>query len=519
MAASSTRHVRVAIAGTGFAGLGAAIRLKQEGIDDFVLFERAGEVGGVWRDNSYPGCACDVESHLYSFSFAPNADWSRAYAPRSEIRDYLRGCAERFGILPHVRFGHELREAAWDPGAQLWRIETSQGTFTAEVLVSGVGALSDPAIPSLPGIERFEGRSFHSARWDHGYDLRGKNVAVIGTGASAIQFVPAIQPLVGRLRLFQRTPPWVLPRNDRPLGERTRRLFRASALMRWLLRARIYLRRELLALAFVHPRIAALAERMALRHLARAVPDPVLRDKLTPRYRIGCKRILLSDDYLPSLTRDNVEVITGEIAEVRARAIVTRDGVEHPVDAIIYGTGFQVTDLPIAHRIRGRDGRTLAESWSGSPEAHLGTTVAGYPNLFLLQGPNTGLGHTSVITMIESQVEHLLDALRFLERTDAVAVEPRAEAQAAWVADVDRRMQGTVWIGGSCRSWYLDRTGRNSTLWPGFTFTFKRRVERFVPSEYVAERRQRAGAAPISGSRSAPIPAARESRRAARARG
>jgi cation diffusion facilitator CzcD-associated flavoprotein CzcO len=496
MAAPSTRHVKVAIAGTGFAGLGTAIRLKQEGEHDFLVFERAGDVGGVWRDNSYPGCACDVESHLYSFSFARNPGWTRAYAPSSEIWEYLRDCARRFGILPHVRFHHEVREAAWDDAAQHWRLETSGGVYTADVLVAGVGALSEPSIPKLPGIERFQGKTFHSARWDHGYALAGKNVAVIGTGASAIQFVPRIQPVVGSLRLFQRTPPWVLPRHDRALGPRTRRLMRSSRAAQWLMRASIYGRRELFALGFLHPRLAELPEKLARRYLERMIPDPVLRAKLTPSYRLGCKRVLISDDYLPSLTRDNVEVITDAIREVRAHSIVTADGVEHPVDAIIYGTGFHVTDMPIARRVRGRDGRTLDEVWRGSPQAHLGTTVAGYPNFFMLLGPNTGLGHSSVILMIESQIEHVLKALRFMRQRDLAAVEPRPEAQADWIAEVDRRMLGSVWTAGGCQSWYLDETGRNSTLWPGFTFTFKRRVERFVPEEYVAIRRRQPDARP-----------------------
>jgi cation diffusion facilitator CzcD-associated flavoprotein CzcO len=483
-------HVRVAIAGTGFAGLGTAIRLQQAGMHDFLVFERAGEVGGVWRDNTYPGCACDVESHLYSFSFAPNREWTRAYAPQAEIREYLRGCAERFGILPHVRFHHELQQAAWDDHAQRWQLETSRGRYTADLLVAGVGALSDPAIPRLPGIDRFQGKAFHSARWDHQHSLDGREVAVIGTGASAIQFVPAIQPRVGKLSLFQRTPPWVLPRNDHALDGLLRRILRSSKLACLAMRGQIYARRELLALLLLHPELSRLPERWARAYLERSIADPVLRDKLTPRYRLGCKRILISDDYLPAVAQPNVDVVTSEIAEVRERSIVTRDGVERPVDTIIYGTGFQVTEMPISHRVRGRDGRTLAESWRGSPQAHLGTTVAGYPNLFLLQGPNTGLGHTSVITMIESQIEHVLNALAYLDRSGMASVEPRPEAQAAFVADVERKMHGTVWTAGGCNSWYLDATGRNSTLWPGFTFTFKRRVERFAPAEYVARKRQ-----------------------------
>ena len=505
----TARHVHVAIAGSGFAGLGMAIRLKQEGRDDFLIFERAHEVGGVWRDNSYPGCACDVQSHLYSFSFAPNPDWSRSYSPQPEIQAYLQGCADRFGIRPHVRFGHTIEEAVWQADQQHWRLQTTQGVYTADVFVSGVGGLSEPSLPRLPGLESFRGRVFHSARWDHSYDLTGRNVAVVGTGASAIQFVPAIQPKVGKLTLFQRTPPWIVPREDRAFSDGEKRRWRRSGVARWLTRASIYARRELMAIAFLHPRLARLGERMALQHLERSVSDPALRKKLTPSYRLGCKRVLVSDDYLPSLTRPNVELVTAGIQALRPHAIVGNDGVEHPVDAIIFGTGFHTTDVPFARHVVGKDGRTLDDVWAGSPRAHLGTTVAGFPNFFFLQGPNTGLGHTSVIIMIESQIAHVLGALRFMRRRGVAAVEPRADAQQAFVDEVDAKMRTTVWSVGGCSSWYLDRTGRNSTLWPGYTFSFKRRVERFVPADYVAEAPAALRADADAGARRAPAPTAR----------
>jgi cation diffusion facilitator CzcD-associated flavoprotein CzcO len=478
-------HLHVAVCGTGFGGLGTAIRLKQAGIDDFAVFEKADDVGGTWRENTYPGCACDVPSHLYSFSFAPNPRWSRTFSGQPEIWAYLRHCAARYGVLPHVRFGHEVLEASWDDDRRRWQIETTGGPVTADVLVSGAGGLHEPKLPELPGLEDFTGTVFHSARWDHDHDLRGRSVAVVGTGASAIQFVPEIQPDVGRLHVFQRTPPWIMPRSDRPLHRNEQRLYRALPVAQRAMRAAIYWARELFVLPFMHRRLARYPERVARRHLARAVPDAGLRARLTPRYRIGCKRILISNDYLPALTRENVELVTEAIREVRPRAIVTADGAEHAVDTIIFGTGFEVTDLPIAHRVRGRDGRTLAETWRGSPQAHLGTTVAGFPNLFILLGPNTGLGHNSVVFMIECQIAHLMAALRHLRSTGAQAVEPRAEAQAAFVAEVDAKMEGTVWTSGGCRSWYLDETGRNSTLWPGFTHPFKRRLARFRPDEYV----------------------------------
>lgn len=478
-------HTRVAIIGSGFGGLGAAIRLRQRGEEDFLIFERAGDVGGTWRDNSYPGCACDVQSHLYSFSFAPNPAWTRSYSPQPEIWDYLRRCARDFGVLPRVLFNHEVRDAAWDEGARVWRVETSRGTYTADVLVMASGALSEPRVPQLPGFEKFRGESFHSARWNHSYDLKGKRVAVIGTGASAVQFVPEIQPLVERLHIFQRTPPWVMPRTERAFTEREQHMFRRFPLLQRAQRAAIYAFRELFVFGFRHLRASRLIRRIALRHLERAVPDAALRDRLTPRYDIGCKRILVSNDYLPALTRPNVELVTEAVTEVREHSVVGADGTERHVDAIIFGTGFRVTDQPLAAHIRGRGGVTLDETWKGSPRAHLGTTVAGFPNLFILLGPNTGLGHTSVVYMIEAQIEFLMSALGYMERTGVATLEPRPEAQAAFVGEIERRMEGTVWTSGGCASWYLDGTGRNSTIWPDFTWRFRRRVARLDPAEFV----------------------------------
>jgi len=485
------RHLRVAIAGSGFGGLGAAIRLREAGVGPVLVFERADEIGGTWRDNAYPGCACDVPSHLYSFSFAPYPGWSRAYSRQPEILAYLRGCAERFGVRDQVRTGHEVLRATWEQDARRWRIETSRGTWTADVFVSAVGAFSEPAVPRLPGLESFAGAAFHSARWDHGHDLRGRRVAVIGTGASAVQFVPEIQPLVQRLHVFQRSAPWVVPRRDRPRSAAARRLHRRLPATQRLARASVYWSHELLVPCFRHPRLMAVNARLARRHLEAAVADPALRARLTPDYTMGCKRVLLSDDYLPALTRENVELVTDPIAAVRPEGIVTRDGTLRAVDTIVFGTGFRVTDLPIAERIAGRDGVRLADRWDGSPRAHLGTTVAGFPNLFLLLGPNTGLGHSSVVFMIESQIAHLLAALRHLDAHGAASLEPRAEAQARFVAEVEAAMRGTVWTAG-CRSWYLDRRGRNSTLWPGFTWAFRRRLARLDPAEYRLEAPARA---------------------------
>jgi cation diffusion facilitator CzcD-associated flavoprotein CzcO len=483
-APGETRHVRVAIVGAGFSGLGLAIRLKQEGIEDFAVLERAGDIGGTWRDNTYPGCACDVPSHLYSFSFAPNPDWSRTYSPRREIWDYLRHCAVLYGIIPHIQFNTEVRDAAWDEVDQRWRITTSKGMLTADIFVLGNGPLSEPRLPDIPGIETFAGTLFHSGRWDHTHDLTDERVAVIGTGASAIQVVPRIQPQVGHLTLFQRTPPWILPRNDQAISERDKALFHALPLTQRLQRVRIYLRNELTALFMVYkPEMMKKAEALSLHHLEKQVADPELRAKLTPTYTMGCKRILLSDDFYPALTQDNVEVATERIREVRPHSIVTVDGVEREVDTILVATGFHVTDMPAAGYVRGRGGQTLAEVWRDSPQAYLGTTVSGFPNLFLMIGPNTGLGHTSMVYMIESQLAYVLDCLRLMERRGLKAVEVRTEAQAAYNDEIQRRLRGTVWMSG-CKSWYLDAHGRNTALWPGFTFEYRWRTRRFDAASY-----------------------------------
>ena len=383
-------HHRIVIVGAGFSGLGMAIRLRQEGEDDFVLLERAGDVGGTWRDNTYPGCRCDVPSHLYSFSFAPNPSWSSTFSPQPEILDYLRDCADRYGVMPHIRFHTDLRVADWDEDSQLWRIETSQGELTADMLIAAQGPLSGPSYPDLPGLERFEGKTFHSARWDHEHDLEGERVAVIGTGASAIQFVPEIQPKVARMHVFQRTAPWVMPHRNRPLRGWERALYRLFPPAQLAMRAAIYWARESFVLQFRRPRLGKLVQNVALRHLNTQVEDPALREKLRPSYALGCKRILPTDAWYPALVKPNVELVTDGIREVRPRSIVSADGSEREVDTIVFGTGFHVSEIPIATRIRGRDGRSLSETWDGSPSAYKGSAVAGYPNLFFLVARTPG---------------------------------------------------------------------------------------------------------------------------------
>jgi cation diffusion facilitator CzcD-associated flavoprotein CzcO len=479
-------HVRVAVIGSGFGGLGAAVRLRREGVTDFVVLERADSVGGTWRDNSYPGCACDVPSHLYSFSFAPNPDWPRTFSGQEHIRDYLEHVTDVFRLRPHIRFNSEVKMMTWDAERLRWDIETSSGSYCADLVVSATGPLSDPRIPDIPGLDSFPGNVFHSARWDHGYDLRGKRVAMVGTGASAIQIVPSIQPEVARLTLFQRTPPWVMPRVDRAISGAERALHRALPFTTHARRGLLWGLRELQVQAFTkRPDELGMVERLARRNMARSIKDPALRARLTPDYRIGCKRILLSSTYYPALAQPNVDVVTSGLSEVRGSTVVGADGSTAEVDAIVFGTGFHVTDMPIADRVVGADGRTLAEAWQGGMQALRGATAAGFPNWMTIIGPNTGLGNSSMILMIESQLNYLADYVRQLDVLGGrVALDARPAAVDAWNRRVQERMKRTVWNTGGCTSWYLDASGRNTTIWPGTTTEFRTATRHVHLSEY-----------------------------------
>jgi len=479
--------VTVAIIGSGFGGIGMAAALKRAGITEVVLLERAADLGGTWRDNSYPGAACDVPSHLYCFSFAPNPGWTRSFSPQPEIWEYLRRVAADEGVTGKIRFGEEVTAARWDPAACRWRLETTSGRLTARFLVSAAGPLSDPLIPAVPGLDTFAGTVFHSATWNHDHDLTGRNVAVIGTGASAIQFVPQIQPLVGRLTLFQRTAPWIVPRRDRQISPLEHWLFRHAPVTQRIARAGIYWGREAYAIGFVkNPAMLRRAETLAVRHLRRQVGDPELRARLTPSYRMGCKRILISNDYYPSLTQPNVSLVTDGIQEIREKSVLTSDGTAYEADTIIFGTGFHVSDFPFAQRIFGPDGVSLAHRWSARPgqTAFRGTTTAGFPNLFVLTGPNTGLGHNSQVFMIEAQIRYVVGALAHARRQRIDRIEVRPAAQAAYDRMVRRKMRPTVWMTGGCKSWYLDADGRNVSLWPDFTWVYARQTRQFDPSNY-----------------------------------
>jgi cation diffusion facilitator CzcD-associated flavoprotein CzcO len=484
MTADVTPHHHIAIIGTGFGAIATAVRLQRAGFDDFVLIDRADDVGGVWRDNSYPGAAVDVKSHLYSLSFAPNPDWHNVFAKQAELHEYLRHVVDEFSLRRRLVLNCEVKEMRWDGVEHRWNVETEQGQRTAAHVVVATGALAEPVVPDLPGLPSFTGARFHSARWDHSFDLAGKRVAVVGTGASAIQFVPAIQPAVDQLTVFQRTPPWIMPRHDNEISPRMQDLFRTLPQLQRLARARIYLQFEWMILTFQHPKLMSVVQRMARRHLEAQVPDPELRKRLTPAYNLGCKRILLSDNYLPALTQPNVAVNTDGIREIRERSIVDNAGIEHPVDAIIFGTGFNTLGLPLTDRLHDIEGVAMSERWGGNPTAYLGTSVAGFPNCYLIHGPNIGTGHNSVLHMFESQAA----AVAYVCDYGLASIEPTRAAQAAHTAELDRMSAGTVWTTGGCKSWYLNDSGRNVNIWPGSTWDFRRRTLRLDPAAHLMRR-------------------------------
>lgn len=479
-------HVKILVLGAGFAGLGTAIKLKEQGERDYLVVDKGASVGGTWRDNTYPGAACDVPSQLYSFSFAPNRDWSSSFSPQPEIHDYLQRTAERAGVLDRFRFGVELLDATWDETEQLWQVNTSAGRLSAQILVTGSGGLSEPRLPEIEGIEDFAGEIFHSARWNHDYDLRGKRVAVIGTGASAIQIVPEVARQVSHLDVYQRTAPWVIPRMDRRYTAVERFGFKVVPGLQRAYRTGIYWGRECFVPAFTwQPKLATPAKLAALKNISSGIADPALRRAVTPDFQIGCKRILISNTYYPALAKDHVDLVTDGIARITPTGVVSRDGTERKVDAIVVATGFYTTEQPIAEHIVGRGGRSLAETWrKDGMAAYKGTTIHGFPNLFQIVGPNTGLGHSSMVFIIESQIAYILSAIKQFQSRGLRAVEPRLEVQQVWNHDLQRRMKRTVWSSGGCASWYLDAHGRNTTLWPRTTFTFRRLLSSFDLENY-----------------------------------
>jgi cation diffusion facilitator CzcD-associated flavoprotein CzcO len=484
---TSETVVDVLIVGGGFSGLCMGIKLLEAGMKSFLIIEKSADIGGTWWDNRYPGCACDIPSHLYSFSFAPSTEWTRMYPGQQEIHAYLKRCVEKYALAPYLRLNTRFQEAVWDETAGVWNATACDGMrIRARVLVSGMGALHVPRYPDLLGIERFNGPVFHSSNWNQSVDLEGKDVAVIGTGASAIQFVPQIAPQAGKLHLFQRTPAWIVPRLDFAFSEKWKRRFRNIPLTRWALRQYIFWRQEIRVLGFLgNQTFRKKVEDISLRHLARRIKDPKLRAVLTPNYQLGCKRVLVSDDFYPALNRSNVELVTEQIAEVREHSIVTRDGVERPVDVLIYGTGFRASEPLIGCRVVGRGGVEIHDAWKERMTAYLGVTVTGFPNFFMLLGPNTGLGHNSVVLMIEAQVRYSMKCLELMKRRNHRVIEVRPESQQRFVEEIYRRMARTVWQSGGCHSWYQDqRTGEITTLWPSSVVAYLRRTRSVSASDY-----------------------------------
>ena len=481
---STVVETTVAIIGAGFAGVCLGVKLGRAGIP-FVILEKASAVGGVWRDNIYPGAACDVPSHLYSFSFEPSHDWSRAYGQAAEIRSYIETCARKYGVLEHVRCDSEVTAASFDEHSGRWRVSVADGTeVEARFLVPATGQLSLPAEPNLPGLDTFEGTVFHSARWDYDYELTGKRVAVIGSGASAIQFVPQIVDKVAQLYVFQRSAPYVLPKPDRSYTPLEKYLYRHFPAVLAISRTRKYLYHEARVIPMTMGHGLPLIMGMFRRNLHKHVSDPQLRRRLTPDYPLGCKRVLISNDWYPAITRPNVEVLSTGLAEVRPHTVVGADGGEREVDAIVFGTGFAGSEFLAPMAITGRKGLDLrGDAWRDGPEAYLGMTVSGFPNMFILYGPNTNLGHNSIIYMLESQTDYVLSALRHLGAYGHGWADVRPEVQARYNSEIQRRLSATVWEAG-CTSWYRTANGRNTNNWPGFTTDYRKRTRFFDAGNY-----------------------------------
>ena len=479
----NTHRPAIAIIGAGFGGLAAAIELKKHGHNDIVLFERSNDVGGVWRENTYPGAACDVPSPLYSFSFEPNPRWPRRYSRQPDILDYLRETAAKYGILRHVRFETEVTAAEFDEDSNRWTIATSAGDVVeADILISAVGQLSRPAMPDIKGRESFSGASFHSAEWDHSVDLAGKRVAVIGTGASAIQFVPEIQPHVAHLNLFQRTAPYLLPRLDTAFSNAHHKLFQRIPVIQMVERAVWWALSEILSIAFLYSKpLSRIVEAVSRWHMKRQLRGSDLFDGVWPDYAVGCKRILFSNDYLPSLREPNVHVESAPIDEITAAAVRTSDGVIHEVDVIIYATGFTASDFLAPMKILGQGRRDLRAQWANGARAYLGVSAPHFPNLFLMYGPNTNVGAGSIVYMLESQAKYIRQAITGLRRGHAVAV--RADVEDRYDAQTQSLLVDGVW--SKCASWYRTAGGRVSTNWPGTPSQYRRRMRRYDARKYL----------------------------------
>ncbi|TNE71009.1 MAG: NAD(P)/FAD-dependent oxidoreductase [Gammaproteobacteria bacterium] len=475
----------VIIIGTGFGGIGMAIQLKNAGLSDITLLEKADRVGGTWRDNTYPGAACDVQSHLYSYSFEPKHDWSRKFGLQAEILGYMEHCVEKYDLARHIRLNSEVSDACFNESSNTWTVTLKNGdTLTSDILITATGQLNQPAWPDIKGMDRFEGTIFHSARWNHDYDLTNKRVAVIGTGASAIQFVPEIASKVKSLTLFQRSAAWVLPKPDRPFTSLEQHLFKSAPLWDRAYRAFIYWKNESRALAFTRfNRLLDLFAYQAKKEAAKQVTDPDKLKRIIPDYQIGCKRILISNDWYPAINRSNVNLVSDGVDRIDEDGVVAKDGHHYPVDAIIFGTGFRATEFLSPIRITGRAGQTLNDAWKKGASAFKGITVSGFPNLFMLYGPNTNLAHNSIIYMLESQFNYILDAVNALKKYPGSAMDVRQDRQDRFSHVIQEGLHNSVWEAG-CSSWYLDENGRNTVNWPGFTFTYRASTRRLDTADY-----------------------------------
>lgn len=464
----------IVIIGTGFSGMGMAMKLKESGRDDFVILEKAHDVGGTWRDNTYPGCECDIPSHMYSFSYELNSKWSKSFSGQPEIWAYMRKVADENNLRPRIDFGVEVTGASWDEDAKQWTINTNGEAYVARVLVAGVGGLHIPNIPEVNGADSFEGPMFHSAAWNHNIDLKDKKVVVIGTGASAIQFIPIIAQEVGELTVFQRTPAWVLPKKDKSTSGFKKAAFARFPSLNRAYRNALYWGLESRAIAFNgHLKVLPLAEKVVKRYIRKTIPDDELRARLTPDYRLGCKRVLQSNTYYPTFLRENVELNTDGVAEIVSDGVIDGLGVKHEADIVIWGTGFHVIDAFDYLDIKGRDGRDLATQFKeGGVETYMGMTINGFPNLYFMLGPNTALGHNSVVFMIEQQTKFIIRMLDEMQKRGAAAAEPTLEAQTAFNEEIQKRVSKGIWTTGGCTSWYLDSHGKNRTIWPKFTFQY-----------------------------------------------
>ncbi len=479
-------HLRVVIVGAGFSGLSVAARLRGEGEEDFLVLERGAGVGGVWRDNTYPGVACDVPSHLYSLSFAPNPNWDRSFSEGARIREYLESVVRDHGLEPKIYLDEEILDAGWDDEAARWRITTMHRSLSADVLVSCAGPLTEPIYPDVAGLDRFRGKMLHSNRWDAEQDLSGKQVALVGTGASGVQIAPAIQPLVKHLSVFQRTPGWVVPKPDRTIPDFEKRILRALPALTRLYRTGQFLLRDLLNYRMIRRNkiVRRLLESKSRSFLKENISDPNLRAKLTQDYEIGCKRVLITNDFYPALDKPNVDLIAGGVREIQETSIVADDGSKHEVDVIIFATGFETTNPSIYKRIRGRGGHSLDKPWNGRPHFHRATTVAGFPNFFNLCGPGTGSGHGSMVCKAESQTTYILDALRVMRERNLASIDTRPEAEDRYMRWAGHDLGETVWARGGCQSWYLDDGGSPSLMWPRTMWGFRRMLRNFDPENY-----------------------------------